>query len=208
MPVLSAEDQALLRGSADFFGANTYGGKVVQRSAYNKTFADYHAGDDLAERYSYCPCTPGNPTTHVVDMDFECGADSPWLWAKPDSMYQYLNYIKTRYGSPKVYVTEFGYDVGGESEMDMATALQDDLRQKYFQLYMMQIAKAKNEGVDIQGVFAWSFMDNVEWDDGTNYRFGITYVDYTSDDLTRHPKKSAMWWQSLIASMSPTTVTV
>jgi len=208
MPVLSEQEQAALRGSADFFAANTYGGKVTKRSSFSTTLADYHAGDDLAERNSFCPCNPGENTSHVVDMDFECGADSPWLWVKPDSMYQYLNYIKTNYGNPKVYVSEFGVDVKGESDMDIATALQDDFRVSYYQLYMMQIAKAKNEGTNIQGIFAWSLMDNFEWDDGTNFRFGITYVDFESDDLKRYPKKSATWWQELIASMSSTSITV
>lgn len=209
MPVLSEQEQASLRGSADWFGANTYGGKITKRSAFSTTLADYNAGDDLTERNSYCPCFPGENTSHVVDLELECGAYSTWLWVKPDSMYQYLNYIKMNYGNPTVYVTEFGVDVKGESEMDIATALQDDFRMNYYQLYMMQIAKAKNEGANIQGIFAWSLLDNFEWDDGTRYRFGITYVDYESDDLTRYPKKSATWWQGLIASMmSSTTITV
>jgi beta-glucosidase/6-phospho-beta-glucosidase/beta-galactosidase len=209
MPVLSAEDQSALRGSADFIGLNTYGGRAVNRSAYSTTLADYHAGDFITERYSYCPCASGTPKTHVENYTFECGADSTsWLWIKPDAMYQYLNYFKTNYGNPKVYVTEFGVDVKGESDMEIATALQDDFRQNYYQIYMMQIAKAKNEGVNVKGVFAWTMLDNFEWHDGTNFRFGITYVDYNSDKLTRYPKKSAIWWRGLIASMSSTTVTV
>lgn len=208
MPVLSAQDKAALKGSADFWGANTYGGKVTNRSAFSMTLSDYHAGDDMAERYSFCPCDAGKDKSHVVDLDFECGAASGWLWAKPDSMYQYLNYIKTTYSSPKIYVTEFGCDVDGESDMGMVEALQDSFRVKYYQLYMMQVAKAKNEGADIQGVFAWSLMDNFEWGDGLNFRFGITYVDFNSEDLTRTPKMSATWWQGLIADMSSSVVTV
>jgi beta-glucosidase len=206
MPVLSAQDQAALKGSADFWGANTYGGKITKGSAYSTTLSDYSAGDDMAERYSFCPCNEGEDQSHVVDPDFECGAASGWLWAKPDSMYQYLNYIKETYSSPKIYVTEFGCDVEGESDMDIATALQDDFRVKYYQLYMMQVAKAKAEGADVQGVFAWSLMDNFEWGDGLNFRFGITYVDFKSDDLTRTPKASAAWWQGLIADMSSSSI--
>lgn len=208
LPTLTAEQQASLKGSADFWGANTYGGKITKASAFEKTLEQYEPGDDMAERYSFCPCNDGEDKSHVVDPDFECGAASGWLWAKADAMYQYLNYIKTRYSSPKIYVTEFGCDVAGESEMDMATALQDDFRVKYYQLYMMQVAKAKSEGADIQGVFAWSLMDNFEWGDGLNFRFGITYVDFNSDDLTRTPKASATWWKGLIADMSPSAVTV
>jgi beta-glucosidase len=208
MPVLSAEEQAALKGSADFWGANTYGGKITKRSAFSTTLSDYEPGNDMAERYSYCPCNDGEDKTHVVDLSFECGAASGWLWAKPDAMYQYLNYIKETYSSPKIYVTEFGCDVDGEGSMDAATAVQDDFRVKYYQLYMMQVAKAKTEGADVQGVFAWSLMDNFEWGDGLNFRFGITYVDFNSEELTRTPKNSASWWQGLIADMNPSVVTV
>jgi len=207
MPVLSAEQQAALKGSADFFGANTYGGKVTKKSAFSLPLSAYEAGDDVVERYSFSPCNDDEDMSLVEDPDFECGAASGWLWAKPDAMYQYLNYIKTHYGA-KIYVTEFGCDVDGESGMDIATALQDHFRQEYYQLYMMQIAKAKNEGADIQGVFAWSLMDNFEWGDGLNFRFGITHVDFNSEDLTRTPKVSATWWQGLIAKMSSSVFTV
>jgi len=112
-------------------------------------------------------------------------------------------YIKSFTDKP-IYVTEFGCDVDGEGSMDYATAQHDDFRVTYYQQYMMQIAKAKNEGADIKGVFAWSLMDNFEWGDGLNFRFGITYVDFTVyPALTRSPKDSAIWWQNLIKDMNP-----
>jgi len=208
MPTLSADEQALLLHSADFYGANTYGGKITKAAAYRKPLSEYAAGDDMAERYSFCPCNDGENKSHISNIDFECGAASSWLWAKPDSMYQYLNYIKTNYGSPKIYVTEFGCDVMGESNMPKAQALEDQFRLDYYQLYMMQVAKAKTEGADIQGVFAWSLMDNFEWGDGLDFRFGITYVDFNSPDLTRTPKKSAQWWKDLIPQMNPSSLAV
>lgn len=56
----------------------------------------------------------------------------------------------------------------------------------------------------IKGVFAWSLMDNFEWADGLNFRFGITYVDF--NDLSRHPKRSAKWWKSMVARMTEDSV--
>jgi len=208
LPVLNATEQALLLHSADFYGANTYGGKLTKKSAYSKPLSEYQGGDDMAERYSFCPCNDGENRTHVANMDFECGAASGWLWAQPDAMYQYLKYINLTYSSPKIYVTEFGCDVEGESDMAKEDALQDEFRLHYYQLYMMQVAKAKTEGADINGVFAWSLMDNFEWGDGLDYRFGITYVDFNSPDLTRTPKISANWWKELIPQMNPSPITV
>lgn len=53
------------------------------------------------------------------------------------------------------------------------------------------------DGVDIRGYFAWSFVDNFEWDQGYTKRFGIVYVDY-KNGLTRHPKSSAHWFSRLL----------
>jgi len=218
LPTLTEEEKTLLQGSADFYGANTYGGKLTNpESNYANTLANYEPGNDMAERYSCCPCGSCPSTGPYADLvpealasGFECGAASSWLWAKPDAMYQYLNYIKTRY-DVKIYVTEFGGDMEGEGSMTMGQSTNDQWRVQYYKLYMMQVAKAKNEGANVQGVFAWSLMDNFEWGDGLDYRFGITYVDFDSTSATymrRFPKDSGKWWKQLIPKMNPTVATV
>ena len=44
----------------------------------------------------------------------------------------------------------------------------------------------------------WSFLDNFEWSEGYNERFGIVYVDYPT--LQRIPKDSAFFFRDIIAS--------
>ena len=41
----------MLLGSADFWGVNTYGGKIAQWN--DKAIGDYKPGDDIAERYYF-----------------------------------------------------------------------------------------------------------------------------------------------------------
>jgi len=201
LPALTEAEKIALKGSADFFGLNTYGGKIAVWN--NKSLAEYQPGDDVVERYSFSPCDGkhDDAKANLDDPAFECGAASGWLWAKPVAIKDYLDYVNNVLGVSKVYVTEFGVDVDKESDMKQEDAIKDHYREEYYRRYLKQIAVAKEElNVPLKGVFAWSLMDNFEWGDGLNFRFGITYVNFT--DMTRTPKQSAHWWSKMLHQMA------
>lgn len=50
----------------------------------------------------------------------------------------------------------------------------------------------------LKGYFAWSLMDNFEWAFGFSKRFGITHVDYETQQRTL--KDSGRWYQQVIAA--------
>ncbi len=50
-------------------------------------------------------------------------------------------------------------------------------------------------GVPLRGYFAWSLLDNFEWTWGYSRRFGLVYVDHTSQ--RRIPKSSAYWFRDV-----------
>ena len=52
-------------------------------------------------------------------------------------------------------------------------------------------------GVPLAGYFVWSLMDNFEWAKGYTQRFGIVWVDYTTQQ--RILKDSALWYKDVIA---------
>ena len=56
-------------------------------------------------------------------------------------------------------------------------------------------------GVNVQGFFYWSLMDNFEWDSGYDKRFGLFHVDYATQ--VRTAKDSAHWYKALITAHRP-----
>jgi beta-glucosidase len=47
----------------------------------------------------------------------------------------------------------------------------------------------------------WSFLDNFEWAEGYEQRFGLVYVDYGTQH--RVPKDSAHWLRDLLTQRGP-----
>ena len=69
-------------------------------------------------------------------------------------------------------------------------------RKKYLQDHIEQVYKAKQEGVNVNGYFIWSFTDNFEWAEGYYPRFGIVYVDFATQK--RIVKDSGKWYSKFL----------
>lgn len=112
----------------------------------------------------------------------------------PEGIYQMLK----RYGAypqiKKLYVTENGAAFPDTLENDR---VKDIKRTQYLMQYIEQVLRAKKEGVNVNGYFVWSFMDNFEWHEGYKPRFGIVYVDYPTQK--RIIKDSGHWLSKFIS---------
>jgi len=178
LPTFTDEELTLVKGSNDFYGMNTYCSNYVRNR-------DTPPGrDDFV----------GNLETLFENKD---GASigpmtqSPWLRPHPVGFRRLLNWISKRYSHPSIYVTENGTSITGENDMTIEQILDDKFRVEYFRGYIGAMGDAVSEdGVDVRGYMAWSLMDNFEWAEGFETRFGVCYVDYANGQK-RIPKKSA-----------------
>jgi beta-glucosidase len=73
---------------------------------------------------------------------------------------------------------------------------EDRLRGEYLLGHLEEIAKVREEGVDIRGYYHWSLIDNFEWIKGFGPRFGLVAIDY--NDFKRSPRKSSLLYKKII----------
>ena len=75
-------------------------------------------------------------------------------------------------------------------------AVRDDVRIGFMNDYLSNVRRAIDDGVKVFGYQHWSLMDNFEWAEGYEPRFGLIYVDYKT--LKRTPKNSAYHYKKII----------
>lgn len=74
----------------------------------------------------------------------------------------------------------------------------DPARQDFIHRYLLSLKRAVDEGYPVLGYQYWSIMDNYEWANGYDKRFGLIYIDYSTQK--RILKDSAYWYQKVIQS--------
>ncbi len=167
LPVITKEDMELIHQPLDFYGQNIYNGREYA--------VDENGNAVLVPRGAGFPRTAINwPVT------------PPCLRYGPRFLYE-------RYHLP-IVITENGMSAHDVVSLD--GKVHDPNRIDFLQRYLAELEKATEDGVDIEGYFLWSFMDNFEWARGYTERFGMVYVDYQTQQ--RIPKDSAYWYKQWI----------
>lgn len=166
LPEITDKDMALIHQPIDFYGQNIYNGRAV-------TGADGVPG--------FVPRKAGHPKTAIG-------------WPiTPEALQWGPRFLYERYGLP-IYITENGMSAHDVVSLD--GQVHDPNRIDFTQRYLLELEKAIDAGVLVEGYFHWSFMDNFEWGHGYNERFGMVYVDYETQQ--RIPKDSALWYRDWI----------
>jgi beta-glucosidase len=124
------------------------------------------------------------PKAELTDMGWE---------VHPKALYNQLKDLQNNYDNPKVFVTENG---AAFKDTLVNGKVRDAQRIRYLARHLESLRQAKEEGANVQGYFVWSLLDNFEWAEGFEKRFGIVYVDYATQK--RIPKDSYFWYQQTI----------
>lgn len=75
----------------------------------------------------------------------------------------------------------------------------DHQRIEFMNSHIGAVLRAREEGCDVRGYYAWSPFDLYSWKNGTEKRYGLVAIDY-EERLKRKPKKSYYWYKEMIES--------
>lgn len=162
----------------------------------------------MSDRPQFPQSTEASTFPGCSDIDWlpTAGPHTEMGWnIDPNGLYDMLVRLRNEYPEYPMFVTENGMACADElvSETDPATgetvkSVNDADRIDYLTRHFDAARRAMEAGVDLRGYFVWSMLDNFEWAFGYSKRFGITYVDYATQERT--PKDSFKWYRKLIAS--------
>jgi beta-glucosidase len=165
-------DLAAMATPLDFLGANYYSPTVIT--------------DD-----------PGGPVPYAREVPPDGVPRTMLGWeVRAAGLEQVLVRLAREYGARAVYVTE-----NGSAWADQITAdgqVHDGDRLRYLEEHLAACGRAVGRGVPLAGYFAWSLLDNFEWDYGYSARFGLVYVDYATQQ--RVMKDSGRRYAEIIAA--------
>lgn len=167
--VIKEGDMEIISQKLDFLGLNLYFGTFI---SHDKSGGFYEV-----------PKKPGYPINALK-----------WP-VTPQIMYYMPKFLYEKYNLP-IIIAENGISLPDWVSLD--GKVHDPNRIDYMHRYLRELKRASEEGVDIRGYFAWSILDNYEWAEGYNERFGLIYVDYETQK--RIPKDSFYWYKDVIAS--------
>jgi beta-glucosidase len=176
-----ADDLATIGAPVDFLGVNYYRPTTVGLRG---------SGDELRHGEQRIEGHPG-----VVSVVADHLKRSAMGWPIDASgLYDLLVLLRDRAPRLPLYITENG--MAAEDYVDPEGGVDDYERIAYLRDHLDAAARGIDAGVDLRGYFCWSFLDNFEWAEGYQKRFGLVFVDYPTQ--RRIPKASAAFYSSVI----------
>ena len=169
-PAVLAGDMEAIAVPCDFLGVNYYFPEVVA---------------DAPGQYPL--------RTAIVHPQDRQRTDFGWE-VSPHGLVGLLARVAREYPTGDLVVTENGSSY--DDRPDEEGAVNDRARRDYLIRHLAAVRDAIAAGGRVKGYFAWSLLDNFEWSEGYLRRFGLTYVDYTTQRRTI--KLSGQWYGAFL----------
>jgi len=137
---------------------------------------------------------------------------TPFIWAKiisadkrnvektdmnwevhPESICEMLMKFSKYKNFKEIIVTENG---AAYPDVVENGKINDVKRINYLEQHIDQVLRARKDGVNVNGYFAWSLTDNFEWKEGYRPKFGLVHIDF--DTQKRIIKDSGYWYSQRI----------
>ena len=174
-------DEQLLLANPDFVGVNYYADNFISAPKPNTENS-----------------MDANPIPFAINFDSSAPlphTDMGWP-ITPEGLHDLLVRINRDWPMvTNIAITENGaaYPEGPNGQ----GVVSDDRRVAYLESHLAAVADAIADGVPVKSYFAWSLLDNFEWAEGYDKRFGLVHVDFNT--LKRTLKNSAIYYQGVIA---------
>jgi beta-glucosidase len=165
MPEIESDDFRIISAPTDFLGINSYSPSYVAHDPASPFFG-----------------------TRMVEQEGE-HTTVGWL-VQPEALQDLLERVHREYQPQHIYITENG--AAFDDPVPVEGRVFDPRRRAYLHDHLTACANAIGNGVPLDGYFVWSLLDNFEWAQGYGKRFGITHVDYATQERTI--KDSGRWY--------------
>jgi len=145
----------------------------------------------------YSKCIIRHETGGFLDSAFEDprGPVTAMNWeVSPEGFTTILKWVHDRYSTP-IWVTENG---SAYPDTVVDGEIMDEERTAYLQSHLNALYLALNDGVNVEAYFAWSLLDNFEWECGYDRRFGLVHVDFKTQKRTI--KQSGRLYSDIVRS--------
>lgn len=170
-PYIQDADMEICKISLDFIGMQHYNAIEAKRDE-SRVFGVFFGDKD--------PATPKTDYGWRID---------------PKGFYDGFMDFTKRYGTEvAMIVTENGAAFFDKAQNGKC---HDPRRVAFLDGYIRAMHDAIRDGARIDGYFVWSFLDNFEWADGYDYRFGLVHIDYANGQA-RTPKDSYYWYKQVV----------
>jgi len=188
LPAFTAEEKKLIEGTHDeHFFMNHYTTNFVR------------AGEDGGCGWNCDAAADTSGYNFTSHEPVGTASSNGWLFNYGPGLGHLMNWYHERYPGSKFLVTENGWGNASTTLEDETRS--DEVRCDFYRDYIGNMsAIAAQNNITVVAYYAWSMVDNYEWADGYATRFGLTFVNYSTQERT--PKKTLTWFKRFVTNLN------